>query len=111
MFLILLTDGMQLPINHLQQVVNGTLTILKVRKTYDAGKYTCFAENSAGQGMDRSVFVNVLGNYDRYFKQEQHYVRLVLVDTSETFRKRLVAPVRVLNHTQAGRFYAVKCLP
>ena len=55
------TDGMQLPMNHLQQVVNGTLTILKVRKTYDAGKYTCSAENSDGQGMDRSVFVNVVG--------------------------------------------------
>lgn len=53
-------EGLQLPINHLQQVVNGTLTILKVRKTYDAGKYTCSVENSAGQGMDRSVFVNVL---------------------------------------------------
>ena len=55
------TDGMQLPMNHLQQVVNGTLTILKVRKTYDAGKYTCSAENSDGQGMDRSVYVNVVG--------------------------------------------------
>ena len=54
-------DGLQLPTNHLQQVVNGTLTILKVRKPYDAGRYTCSAENSDGQGSENSLYINVLG--------------------------------------------------
>jgi hypothetical protein len=54
-------DNRELPLNHLQQVVNGTLTILKVQKLYDAGKYTCVAVNSAGKGTQKSVFVSVVG--------------------------------------------------
>ncbi|XP_053408969.1 cell adhesion molecule DSCAM-like isoform X3 [Mercenaria mercenaria] len=52
-------DSRRLPLNHLQQVVNGTLTILKVQR-YDAGKYTCEAVNSAGKGTQESVFVTVV---------------------------------------------------
>lgn len=52
-------DNRILPLNHLQQVVNGTLTIIKVQ-IYDAGKYTCVAVNSAGKGKEESVFVTVV---------------------------------------------------
>ncbi|XP_052806024.1 LOW QUALITY PROTEIN: cell adhesion molecule DSCAM-like [Mya arenaria] len=53
-------DGRILPLNHLQQVVNGTLTILNVQKLYDAGRYTCIALDPAGHGTERSVYVSVV---------------------------------------------------
>ncbi|KAK3107290.1 hypothetical protein FSP39_011199 [Pinctada imbricata] len=53
-------DGDVLPKNHLQKVEGGILYIEKVQKLHDTGKYICTAQNSNGQGMSRSVFVNVL---------------------------------------------------
>ena len=52
----------KLPNNHRQTVSkNGNLTIMNVQRKVDAGKYTCTAKNSEGQGSSRSVSVNVLG--------------------------------------------------
>ncbi|KAJ8316349.1 hypothetical protein KUTeg_006363 [Tegillarca granosa] len=50
-------DGYTLPQNHLQKVINGTLTIEKVQKLHDTGEYVCIARNSDDQGMSRSVFI------------------------------------------------------
>ena len=55
------SDGYQLPRNHLQKVINGTLTIEKVQKYQDVGMYTCTARNGDGQGNSSSVHVAVLG--------------------------------------------------
>lgn len=57
----LLADNRALPVNHFQTVVDNTLTIQKVQKLYDAGRYTCQAQNEAGMGMQRSVYVSVVG--------------------------------------------------
>ncbi|OWF38939.1 Down syndrome cell adhesion molecule [Mizuhopecten yessoensis] len=52
--------GFVLPRNHLQDVVNGTLTIKKVQKYQDIGQYTCTAKNGDGQGNGSSLFITVL---------------------------------------------------
>ena len=63
-FFFNIQGGDQLPKNHLQKVSGGVLYIEKVQKVHDTGEYVCKAQNSNGQGMTRSVFVNVLGkNY------------------------------------------------
>ena len=54
-------DRVILPHNHLQRVVNGTLTIDKVQKQQDSGEYVCIAKNSNGQGSNQSVYVSVVG--------------------------------------------------
>lgn len=58
-----LLDGTALPHNHLQHIVGGTLTIDKVQKRQDSGKYVCTAKNSNGQGSNQSVYVNVVGKF------------------------------------------------
>jgi hypothetical protein len=58
---ILFSDRIILPHNHLQRVVNGTLTIDKVQKQQDSGEYVCIAKNSNGQGSNQSVYVSVVG--------------------------------------------------
>ncbi|KAL5020556.1 hypothetical protein ScPMuIL_003448 [Solemya velum] len=52
-------DTRLLPVNHLQRVSRGTLTITSVRRL-DAGEYICAATNTEGQGMARSVFIDVV---------------------------------------------------
>lgn len=53
-------DGTALPHNHLQHIVGGTLTIDKVQKRHDSGKYVCTARNSNGQGSNQSVYINIV---------------------------------------------------
>ena len=67
-----ITDSRQLPLNHFQQVINGTLTIQTVQKPQDEGKYTCMAFNTNGKGTQRSVFVRVVGKpYNQFTKQNR----------------------------------------
>ena len=63
-----------LPVNHRQRVdSDGALTLTAVNRLSDAGRYTCDARDSTGQGMSRSVHVSVMG--------ASHYsFRLLLTD-------------------------------